>query len=205
MTAAALVAVVGAPVSIAKPSAELQVARTVMADAAPSSFAIGLPHGVNICYDPVRGGVNYAWKGGFADLTPARPGTGKLIKPVTLLGDVVYRENGSAPLRRGDASRPPVVVFKGYRLEPAAIEFHYTVDEILVHERVSSRPAGDGFIRQFRIDPSDRDAAWWYLPGGPETASLTSPTGQREGAGFRFDPGSTHTFSIEVVFPSAQP
>src|SRR5215217_8005111 len=48
-------------------------------DASPSSFAIGLPGGVNFCFDPVRGGVSYAWKGGFVDLTPVRPGPGKFI------------------------------------------------------------------------------------------------------------------------------
>jgi hypothetical protein len=58
-------------------------------DASPSSFAIGLPGGVNFCFDPVRGGVSYAWKGGFVDLAPARPGPGKFINPVKLLAPVV--------------------------------------------------------------------------------------------------------------------
>lgn len=44
--------------------------------ASPSSFAVGLPGGVNFCFDPVRGAVSYVWIGGFLDLTPARPGIG---------------------------------------------------------------------------------------------------------------------------------
>ena len=67
--------------------AEVLIERIFMPhDASPSSFAIGLPGGINFCFDPVRGGVSYAWKGGFLDLTPARPGTGKFINPVKLLG-----------------------------------------------------------------------------------------------------------------------
>ena len=44
--------------------AEVQIERTHMPEAHASSFAFGLPGGVNFCYDPVRGGVNYAWTGG---------------------------------------------------------------------------------------------------------------------------------------------
>src|SRR5687768_7645481 len=59
--------------------AEVQVERTFLPDAAPSSFAIGLPGGVNFCFDPVRCSVSYAWTGDYLDLTPARPGPGKFI------------------------------------------------------------------------------------------------------------------------------
>src|SRR5688500_11103636 len=113
---------------------EIQLERIIMPDAAPSSFAVGLPSGVNFCFDPVRGGVSYVWQGNFIDVAPARPGAGKLIKPVKLLGEVVYRESAPSPLRRGDVAREPVVVFKGYRFLEAAIEFSYTVDGVLVRE-----------------------------------------------------------------------
>src|SRR2546423_9601448 len=90
--------------------AEIQIERIFMPlDAAPSSFAIGLPGGVNFCFDPVRGGVSYAWKGAFLDLTPARPGTGKFVQAAKLGGPVAYQESGVGPLRRGDPGRAPVV------------------------------------------------------------------------------------------------
>src|SRR5215211_4092301 len=85
--------------------ADVQIERGFLPDSGPSSFAIGLPGGVNFCFDPVRGGVSYAWTGEFLDLTPMRPGTGKFIKPAKPLGSMVYREAGFAPLRRGDPSR----------------------------------------------------------------------------------------------------
>ena len=59
--------------------AEVQLERTFLPDAHASSFAFGLPGGVNVCYDPVRGGVNYAWTGGFLDITNVRP-VNKLVK-----------------------------------------------------------------------------------------------------------------------------
>ena len=93
---------------------EVQIERVMLPDARAGSFAFGLPGGVNVCYDPVRGGVNYAWSGGFLDIADVRP-VNKLIKAAKVLGPVVYRETGASPLRRGDAAREPVVEFKAIR------------------------------------------------------------------------------------------
>jgi hypothetical protein len=184
---------------------EIQLERIIMPDAAPSSFAVGLPSGVNFCFDPVRGGVSYVWQGNFIDVTPARPGAGKLIKPVKLLGEVVYRESAPSPLRRGDVSREPVVVFKGYRFLDGAIEFSYTVDGVLVREEISARPGGDGLIRRFRTEPGDSDTRWWYVPGPTEGSTLTSAAGRLENGAYRFDPGSSRDFALAIVFRPKQP
>lgn len=180
---------------------ELMLARTVMPDAAPSSFAVSLPNGAGFCFDPVRGGISYAWQGGFVDLSPALPGVGKFIKPAKLPADAAYRETGPTPLRRGARERQPAVVFKGYRLLPEAVEFHYTVDGVMVREEVSARPAGAGLLRRFRIDPSDTDARWWYVPGATEGV-VTSTGGRLEDGAFRFDAGVAREFTLEIVFTS---
>src|SRR4051794_17515371 len=102
-------------VALAQPAlapGEVLIERTVLPDARAGSFAFGLPGGISFCYDPTRGGVNYAWTGGFIDLTNVRP-VNKLIKAADLIGTVVYRETGASPLRRGDARHEPVVEFKG--------------------------------------------------------------------------------------------
>jgi hypothetical protein len=179
-------------------SGEVLVARTVLPDAAPSSFAVGLPGGLSFCFDPTRGGLRYIWSGGFADLTPARPEVGKFIKPITLLGDLVYRESGEAPLRRGDSKRLPIVLFKGYRLEDAAIEFRYTVDGVMVRERIHARPDGSALIRQFKVDDGAAETNWWYQPGPIEGSTPTTPTGKQEGGALRFEPGTAREFSIEI-------
>jgi hypothetical protein len=140
---------------------EVQVERTFLPDAKAGSFAFGLPGGINFCYDPTRGGVNYAWTGGFVDLTNVRP-VNKLIKAAELRGPVVYRETGPSPLRRGEATHEPVVEFKGYTLRDSAVELRYTVDGVPVSEEIRARPTGDGLVRRFRFDRAGGDAKWFY-------------------------------------------
>jgi hypothetical protein len=171
--------------------AEVQIERTLMPfDAGPSSFAIGLPGGVNFCFDAVRGGVSYAWTGGFVDISSVRPGMGKKITPVKLLGPVVYRESGSAPLRRNDPAHTPAVDFKGYTLHAAAIEFRYTIDGVLVHEEVSARPDGSGLVRHFTVE-NPAGEKWWYARDGQPPTALTLE--------------STGSFTLAVPFGKAAP
>lgn len=158
--------------------AEVQIERTILPfDAAPSSFAIGLPGGVNFCYDPVRGGVSYVWTGDFADISSVRPGAGaKYITPIKLNGPVVYRESGDFPLRRGDPTRVPVYEFKGYTLHDAGVEFRYTLDGLLVHEFVRAREGpGGGLIRRFVFEAA-ADAKWWYVVDGKPAMPLEPST-----------------------------
>ena len=155
--------------------AEVQIERTYLPDAGPSSFAIGLPGGVNFCFDPVRGGVSYAWTGAFLDIGPVRPGPGKFLKPAQPLGPLVYRETGVAPLRRGDPSRAPVLEFAGYTLREDAVEFRYTVDGSLVREEIRARPGG-GLIRRFHIEGGS-DARWWHVADGRPPAELKRESG----------------------------
>jgi hypothetical protein len=169
-------AILAAPfTSVAQPvlaPGEVLIERTILPDAHASSFAFGLPGGISFCYDPTRGGLNYAWTGGFIDLTNVRP-INKLVKPATLIGAVVYREAGAAPLRRGDATRVPVIEFKGYTLRNAAVELRYTVDGVPVTEEIRARPAGDGLVRQFRFDRAGADAKWFYVVEGRPATTLT--------------------------------
>lgn len=169
---------------------EVLVERVMLPDARAGSFAFGLPGGVNICYDPTRGGANYAWTGGFLDITNVRP-VNKLIKPATLRGSVVYRESGASPLRRGDATREPVVEFKGYTLRDSAVELRYTVDGTPVAETLSALPGAAGLKRTFRFDRSGADAKWFYVIAGQPATTLT-----RDTAG---------TFTLETLFGKAAP
>ena len=169
---------------------EVLVERVMLPDARAGSFAFGLPGGVSFCYDPTRGGVNYAWTGGFIDLTNVRP-VNKLIKAATLRGPVVYRETGASPLRRGDAAREPVVEFKGYTLHTAAVELRYTVDGAPVAETISALPNAAGLKRSFRFDRAGADAKWLYVVAGQPATVLT-----RDAAG---------TFTLETLFGKATP
>jgi hypothetical protein len=163
----------GSAASAPATNAEILIERTFLPfGAAPSSFAIGLPGGVNFCFDPVRGGVSYAWTGGFIDVAPVRPGMGKRLTAAGLLGPVVYREAGSAPLRRGDPARPSVVEFRGYMLRGDAVEFRYTLDSIPVREEVRARAGGGGLTRRFQVGGT-ADAKWWYVTDAKPAVALT--------------------------------
>lgn len=170
--------------------AEVQIERTMLPHAHASSFAFGLPGGVNFCYDPVRGGVNYAWTGDFLDLTNVRP-VNKLIKAAELRGPIVYRESGAAPLRRGDARRVPMIEFKGYTLRDAEVELRYTIDGAPVRETIAALPKGAGLRRTFRFDGAGADAAWFHVVEGRPATALT-----RDASG---------AFVIEHVFSSSAP
>jgi hypothetical protein len=139
--------------------AEVRIERTHLPDAHASSFAFGLPGGVNFCYDPVRGGVNYAWTGGFLDLANVRP-VNKLTKAAALLGPIVFRETGEATLRRGDLRRAPALEFKGYTLRDASVELRYTIEGVLVREEISALPGGTGLRRRFTFDAAGADSKW---------------------------------------------
>lgn len=155
---------------------EVQIERIFMPlDAAPSSFAIGLPGGINFCFDPVRGGVSYVWIGGFLDLTPARPGPGKFINAAKLPGPVVYRETGASPLRRGDPTRSPVVEFTGYSLRADSVEFRYTIDGIAVREEIRASADGRALSRRFQVETGS-DATWWHVVDGQPPAELKRET-----------------------------
>lgn len=171
-----LLAVLGIAISL---RAEVQIERTVMPfEAGPSSFAIGLPGGVSFCFDPVRGGVSYVWTGGFVDLAPARPGTGKFIAPVKLQGAIVHRETGAAPLRRGDPARVPAFGFTGYTLRADAIEFRYTIDGAPVREEIRLRADGRALVRKFDVSAA-ADAPWSYVAEGKAPQPL-GQAGARE-------------------------
>lgn len=162
-------------VTIPSLCAEVQIERGYLPDAGPSSFAISLPGGINFCFDPVRGGVSYVWTGEFLDLSPMRPGAGKFIKPAKLLGPVVYRESGPAPLRRGDPGRTPTFEFAGYSLRDDAVEFRYTIDGALVREEIRARPGG-GLVRRFNFEGGS-DAKWWHVVDGKPATELKRETG----------------------------
>ncbi len=172
-----LAAALGLAAAFAPLRAEILIERTFLPHgAAPSSFAVGLSGGIGFCFDPVRGGLSYAWTGGFVDVTPARPGPGKFIAPVKLAGPLVYQESGVAPLRRGDPDHAPVVEFAGYTLRGDGIEFRYTLDGIPVREAITARPGGGGLVRRFHVGDGG-DARWWHVVDGRSPVEMRRESG----------------------------
>jgi hypothetical protein len=168
--------------------------RTIMPDSGPASFAVGLPGGLGFCYDPGRGGINYAWQGDFADLSPTW--AGKINQPAEIRGRIFYRETIAQPLRPGSADRVPKYSFKGYRFTDHSIEFHYTLDGTLVREEIAPLPDGSGLERRFRID--NPAGAVWFLAEGQDAAVVSTTTGRWLEGQLRFVGGSAADFTLTI-------
>lgn len=127
------------PLLAAEPAGRPQVFRTFLPDAAPSAFGVVLAPDLALCYDPLRGGINQAWRGRL-DLSPTWQA--KINAPAKLDGPVFYREQLLQPLRVGDPNHEPVRRFKGYRYAGDAVVFDFTLDGVAVSETLRQREHG---------------------------------------------------------------
>ncbi len=174
-----------------------QVERGFFPDSRPNALVVGFSGGLSVCYDPVRGGLNYAWTG-YIDVSPIRPGLGKVIKAAEPLGRVVYRESGDAPIRLGDPRRSPEVRLRGYTLGPDRIEFSYLIDGVEVREEIRPRPGGDGLTRRFRYPVSA--GPLWYVTATRDGASVIAPGATPRVDGLRFDAGSGGDVTVDLIW-----
>ena len=127
---------------------EPRVFRTFMPAAGPSAFGVVLGPELVLCYDPLRGGVNQAWRGTL-DLAPTL--RAKINQPATVQGDVFYRETTVQPLRVGSPDKTPVRRFKGYHYEKDAVVFEFTLDAVPVSETLRCMADGKGFVREWSV------------------------------------------------------
>jgi azurin len=123
-----------------------KVVRVRLPDASPRSMAVGLPGGVNFCFDAGSCSVRYAWIGGFVDVAPERGnGTGRGGAVCRPLGSLFGKSSPLAPVEEGS----PEFRFRGYRTDATAVEFRFTVDGVEVRQRVTASPSGRGLAYQF--------------------------------------------------------
>lgn len=157
------------------PVPDVQVFRTMMPDAGPSAFAVRFTEaGLAMCYDPVRGGVNYLWKGDF-DLQPTV--TGKISKLAVVEGEPFYRETAWHPLRSSKSLDEPDYKFLGYSVKEGALEFNYAIDgEVKVRERITPID-GEGVRRDFLVENQDRTVRSLYLHLEPQELATVSVDG----------------------------
>src|SRR5690606_18398820 len=131
------------------PHARPIVQRTFMPESHPGSFAITFPSGPGVCFDPVRGGINYIWAGDFVDLRPRW--LTKQGEPPRIFGQIFYRETAWQPLRLGAPTDEPEFRFRGYVLGAGGPEFHYQIDGREVFETLEANADGTGLTRRFRV------------------------------------------------------
>lgn len=175
------------------PNAQPGVQRTFMPDAFPGAFAITLPGGPSLCFDPVRGGINYAWDGEFVDLRPRW--LTKQGEPARLFGDVFYREKQEQPWRSGAPDARPDFEFRGYTIEQGAPVFHYDVGGRAVHESFERAPGG-GLRRRVRVGPGK--APLWLQLEPQENAEVSVRGLARDGHVLSFSEAAGGEFTIEI-------
>ena len=179
----------------------LQVFRTMMPDAGPSAFAVGLPGEIGFCYDPGRGGINYAWRGAFVDLAPTWKA--KINEPAIVRGRIDYRETARWPLRFNGASGDPRYEFRGYVLLAAGIEFHYLLDGILVREEIRPADGGRAILRRFQL--SEACSSWRLAVEAQEESRITSPEAQWNEPCYALTGTTTREFTVKIVLRATAP
>lgn len=88
------------------------VMRVHVEGAAARTIAVGLPGGMNYCFDAQACSVQFGWAGAYLDVGPDRDGRGG--RPCKTLGKRFEVGNVGFPLRTADGKEMPVR-FKGYR------------------------------------------------------------------------------------------
>jgi hypothetical protein len=122
--------------------------RIFMPDASPAAIAVALPHGISYCWDAGTCHLRYAWIGGFVDPMPVWKGNGNGLAKI--IGTKFWTGSKDFPFHKKTPSdfKPQ---FQGYRKIDGHPEFHYTIGDIDIYERITALPSGMGLTRHFRI------------------------------------------------------
>jgi Trehalose utilisation len=183
------------------PGARTLVQRTYMNGAYPGALAIDLPGGPSLCYDTVRGGIDYIWDGDFADLHPWW--TGKHGAPVrnfaaNLSGPVLYREATLAQaMHVGARDAQSAYHFRGYRVKGDGYpELFYTVGGREITEDLDPVSDGVGVTRAFHAGPGE--APLWIRIEPDAGASIVAAGAVRDGDIIRFDSAAAGDFAVAI-------
>lgn len=174
--------------------AQAIVQRTYMPDSYPGAFAITFPGGPSVCFDPVRGGINYVWDGDFVDLRPRW--LTKQGEPARIFGEVFYREKLWRTLRQHAPDHDSEFRFRGYAMNNGEPDFHYQIDGREVHETLRAGPGGSGVVRHFRVGPG-AGPLWLNLERQPSADVITRGL-ERDGERACFPSSAAGEFTMEI-------
>jgi azurin len=127
--------------------------------ASPAAIAVHLPNDLSYCWDAGTCRLDFAWHGGFLDMSDLWKG--HFDASAKILGDIFFRDNTDYPIRLGENAIVPAIKYKGYRLIDRYPEFHYTLNGLDVYELIRPKADSFGLIRIFRIPKADR-VVWFF-------------------------------------------
>lgn len=172
--------------------------RCLLPDASSRSIAVGLPGGINYCFDAQTCTVRYGWFGGFINMGPEIGNlTGRGGQVVKLLGK---RFNVGAterfPLRIGTSQTPPEVEFLGYRSEPLP-QFIYSIDGHTVKQTIDavSGKMGLRYTFEFVSPPGDTVT----FAADPAGLNLTSSAGTWQAGKLTVPAADAAKFTVTIV------
>ena len=187
--------------SRAVPGARTLIQRTYMSGSYPGALAINFPEGPSLCYDTVRGGINYIWDGDFVDLHPwwtAKHGIPLRNFAARLSGRMLYPEAALAPaMSVGARDARSDYHFRGYRLRGDGFpELYYTVGGREITEDLNAVSDGVGVQRTFHMAPGA--APLWLRMDAGAGADVSVAGAAWDGNFLRFDTAAGGEFTVTI-------
>ena len=128
------------------------------------SIAVGMPGGVNYCFDAERCFLRAAWSGEFIDAQAdwnRRGGNG-----AKALGDVFYTNDATFPIAIAGVDAAPD--FRGYELKDGYPVFEYSLGDAAVVASVRPNADNSGLVQSFEIKGASGQIAY-AAPGHEKT------------------------------------
>ena len=147
------------------------VMRVHVEEAAARSIAVGLPHGINYCFDADACCVQFGWGGAYLDVGPDRDGRGG--RPCKTLGQRFQVGNIGFPLRTADGREEPSR-FLGYSTDGTP-SFTINWGGKEVHWSIAAAKGGVGLEYSFAIPAAHEDVQFVI---DHNDLKLASSTGQ---------------------------
>lgn len=170
--------------------------RTFLTDAPLRTLAVGLPGGINYAFDTATCRLHSVWKGEFLDMTDVWAGRGG--EAAQVLGRRIFAATmNEAQLRIGTRSNK--ARFQSYHRVGQSIELVYALDQIEVHERITTSSTGRGFTRTFSLSGlTDESVTFFTAP--QEGLAYHSKQGVRSADGglLMFTGKAAQRFEISV-------
>lgn len=174
------------------------VMRVHVEGAAARTIAVGLPGGMNYCFDAEACSVQFGWAGAYLDIGPDRDGRGG--RPCKLLGNRFAVGNVGFPLRTADGQKRPVQ-FSGYRTHGTP---SYSLDwgGQVVQWTVAAAPAAVGLQYTFAL-PEAREAVQFVI--NKKGIEVTSSAGEWRNGILTVPAAAAKNFTVTLTLPIGGP
>lgn len=171
------------------------VMRVHVEGAAARTIAVGLPGGMNYCFDADQCCVQFGWAGAYLDVGPDRVSRGG--NPCKMLGKRFEVGNLGFPLRTSDGDKLPVKLLE-YRTVGTP-RFSLDWGGNLVHCTIAAASGAAGLQYTYEL-PSMRQALQFKVDDS--AVKITSSTGDFQNGMLLIPADSTAKFSVTVTVPA---